>query len=161
MRVPIIRLEMVVDGYTEYLREQLSTSGKAAEWIWKNIVRNSNREHIIVVGCDAGSCATYIDEVGRGSVYCCPGTIPEIFKAAIISNATRILLFHNHPGGRLQPSQMDKEFTKNVRKAGELLEIELSDHIIIGRDGAYYSFMEANILMMTLTLMKTGHDGVL
>ncbi len=146
MRVPIIRLEMVVDGYTEYLREQLSTSGKAAEWIWKNIVRNSNREHIIVVGCDAGSCATYIDEVGRGSVYCCPGTIPEIFKAAIISNATRILLFHNHPGGRLQPSQMDKEFTKNVRKAGELLEIELSDHIIIGRDGAYYSFMEANIL---------------
>lgn len=102
--------------------------------------------HIIVVGCDAGSCATYIDEVGRGSVYCCPGTIPEIFKAAIISNATRILLFHNHPGGSLQPSQMDKEFTKNVRKAGELLEIELSDHIIIGRDGAYYSFMEANIL---------------
>lgn len=34
MKVPIIRLEMVVDGYTEYLREQLSTSGKAAEWIW-------------------------------------------------------------------------------------------------------------------------------
>lgn len=146
MKVPIIRLEMVVDGYTEYLREQLSTSGKAAEWIWKNIVRNSNREHIIVVGCDAGNCATYIDEVGRGSAYCCPGTIPEIFKAAIISNATHILLFHNHPGGSLQPSQMDKEFTKNVRKAGELLEIELSDHIIIGRDGAYYSFMEANIL---------------
>lgn len=145
MRVPIVRLEMVVDRYAEYLREPLSSSGEAAEWIGRNIIRHSNREHLIVVGCDAGGRATYIDEVGRGSVSCCPGTIPEIFKAAIISNAAHILVFHNHPGGDPMPSRVDREFTRKVRKAGELLDINLYDHIIIGRDGAYYSFMEDNI----------------
>ena len=146
MRVPIIRLEMMVDGYAEYLREPLSSSGKAAEWIGRNVIRHSNREHLIVVGCDAGGRATYIDEVGRGSVSCCPGTISEIFKAAIISNASHIFLFHNHPGGDPAPSLQDKEFTRKVREAGELLDIDLYDHIIIGREGAYYSFMEADII---------------
>ena len=144
MRVPIVRLEMVVDGYAESLREPLFSSGKAAEWIGRNIIRHSNREHIIVVGCDASGRATYIDEIGRGSVNYCPGTIPEIFKAAIMSNATKILIFHNHPSGAPTPSRMDKEFTKKVRKAGEMLDIELADHIIIGKDGTYYSFMEDN-----------------
>ena len=49
MKIPIVRLEMVVDGYAEYLREPLSSSRKAAEWIGRNVIRNSNREHIVVV----------------------------------------------------------------------------------------------------------------
>lgn len=144
MRIPIVRLEMVVDRYAEYLREPLSSAGKAAEWMGRNVIRHSNREHVIVVGCDAGGRATYIDEVGRGSAGYCPGAIPEIFKAAIISNATNIFIFHNHPGGDPSPSRVDREFTRKVREAGELLDIEMTDHIIIGRDGAYYSFMEDN-----------------
>lgn len=53
-------------------------------------------------------------------------------------------MFHNHPSGDPVPSRKDKEITKKVREVGELLEIELLDHIIIGRNGAYYSFMENN-----------------
>ena len=40
MKIPIVRLEMVVDGYAEYLREPLSSSRKAAEWIGRNVIRN-------------------------------------------------------------------------------------------------------------------------
>ena len=143
-RIPIVSLQVVVDKYLEYLREDLTTSRKAAEWVERNIIRHSNREHIVVVCCDASGRATNIDVVAKGSVNYCQVSIIEIFKMAVISNAVKIIMFHNHPSGDPVPSRKDKEITKKVREVGELLEIELLDHIIIGRNGAYYSFMEDN-----------------
>lgn len=139
IRIPIVSLQVVVDEYLEYLREDLTTSWKAAEWVERNIIRHSNREHVVVVCCDSGGWATNIDVVAKGTVNCCPASIVEIFKVAIISNAVNIILFHNHPSGDPAPSRKDEETTKKVREVGELL-----DHIIIGRNGAYYSFMENN-----------------
>ena len=138
-RIPIVSLQVVVDEYLEYLREDLITSRKAAEWVERNIIRHSNREHVVVVCCDSGGWATNIDVVAKGTVNCCPASIVEIFKVAIISNAVNIILFHHHPSGDPAPSRKDEETTKKVREVGELL-----DHIIIGRNGAYYSFMENN-----------------
>ena len=139
IRIPIVSLQVVVDEYLEYLREDLTTSWKAAEWVERNIIRHSNREHVVVVCCDSGGWATNIDVVAKGTVNCCPASIVEIFKVAIISNAVNIILFHNHPSGDPTPSRKDEETTKKVREVGELL-----DHIIIGRNGAYYSFIENN-----------------
>ena len=143
-RIPIVSLQVVVDGYLEYLREDLITPRKAAEWVERNIIRHSNREHVVVVCCDSGGRATNIDVVSKGTVDCCLASVVEIFKVAIISNAVSIILFHNHPSGDPAPSRKGEETTKKVREAGELLEIGLLDHIIIGKDGAYYSFMENN-----------------
>lgn len=145
-RIPVVGLQIVVDGYVEYLRENLATSRKAAEWVERNIIRRSSREHLVVVCCDAGNRATNIDVVAKGAANYCLASVAEIFKVAIISNAIKIILFHNHPSGDPSPSREDEETTKRVRKAGELLEIELIDHIIIGSNGAYYSFMENNRL---------------
>lgn len=72
--------------------------------------------------------------------------IPEIFKVAIITNAVSIILFYNHLSGAPTPSQSDRELTRSLREAGELLDMELADHIIIGSNGAYYSFMDNNRL---------------
>lgn len=145
-RIPIVSLQVVTDRYVEYLREDLTTSRKAAEWVERNIIRHSNREHLVVVCCDAGNRATNIDVVAKGTANYCLASVVEIFKVAIMSNAIKIILFHNHPSGNPSPSREDEETTKRVRKAGELLEIELVDHIIIGSNGAYYSFMENNKL---------------
>ena len=144
IRIPIVGLQIVVDRYVEYLREDLTTSRKAAEWVERNIIRRSNREHVVVVCCDSGGRATNIDVVAKGTVNYCLASVVEIFKVAIISNAVKIIMFHNHPSGDPAPSQKDEETTKKVREVGELLEIELLDHIIIGRNGDYYSFMENN-----------------
>ena len=146
IRIPIVSLQVVADRYVEYLREDFTTSRKAAEWVERNIIRHSSREHLVVVCCDASNQATNIDVVSRGTTEYCPASVVEIFKTAIISNAVKIILFHNHPSGDPSPSMEDKETTKRVREAGELLEIELADHIIIGSNGAYYSFMEDNKL---------------
>ncbi len=144
-RIPIVGLQIVVDRYVEYLREDLASSRKAAEWVERNIIRRSNRELVVAVCCDSGGRATYIDVVAKGTVNCCLASVVEIFKVAIISNAVNIILFHNHPCGDPTPSAKDEETTKRVREVGELLDIGLLDHIIIGSDGAYYSLMENNV----------------
>jgi len=57
----------------------------------------------------------------------------EVFKAAIVANAAAILLVHNHPSGDPTPSEADIKVTRDLIRAGQLLKIEVLDHIIIGR----------------------------
>ena len=56
----------------------------------------------------------------------------ELFKEPIKSSAAKIIIVHNHPSGSVIPSKNDIEFTKSMTKAGELIGIEIIDHIIIG-----------------------------
>ena len=60
---------------------------------------------------------------------------------AIRLKATSIIIVHNHPSGRVKPSEEDRKLTKDMKVAGEILNIPLLDHIIIGA-GRYYSFSE-------------------
>lgn len=65
----------------------------------------------------------------------------EIFYAAINHNAAYIILLHNHPSGDSQPSSSDIQITRRLRECGELMNIPIADHIIIG-EHCYYSFRE-------------------
>jgi DNA repair protein RadC len=69
----------------------------------------------------------------------------EVYKAAILSNASSIVLLHNHPSGSTKPSSQDRSLTKILREGGQLLGIPVVDHIIIG-DDAYFSFDNAGLL---------------
>ncbi len=69
----------------------------------------------------------------------------DIFKEAILNNAIKIIIVHNHPSGNVTPSLEDKKFTQKLKEAGELLSIPLLDHIIIGKN-TYFSFLEQNLL---------------
>ena len=62
-----------------------------------------------------------------------------IMKHCLLNNATVLACVHNHPSGSLKPSKDDKNITSVIKKAGELLNIRLLDHVIIG-DDQYYSF---------------------
>lgn len=65
----------------------------------------------------------------------------EVFNPAIRASSNSVILVHNHPSGNYAPSKEDKEVTKLLDNAGNLLGINVLDHIIIGKDG-YYSFKE-------------------
>ena len=56
----------------------------------------------------------------------------EVFRGAIIAAAAAILLMHNHPSGEPQPSEADIKVTRDLIRAGQLLKIEVLDHIVIG-----------------------------
>src|SRR6187200_1352844 len=57
----------------------------------------------------------------------------EVFKSAIAANASAIVLVHNHPSGDPAPSEADIKVTRDLIRAGQLLKIEVLDHIILGR----------------------------
>ena len=63
----------------------------------------------------------------------------QVFSVALKCNATEVMLSHNHPGGSLIPSNADKEITRKMRMAGQILEIKVLDHIIVTAEG-FYSF---------------------
>jgi DNA repair protein RadC len=60
----------------------------------------------------------------------------EVFRAAIVANAAAIVLVHNHPSGDPMPSEADIKVTRDLIRAGQLLKIEVVDHVIIGRASA-------------------------
>jgi DNA repair protein RadC len=68
-----------------------------------------------------------------------------IFKYAIENLASSIILCHNHPSGNLEPSDADKQLTRNLKKAAALFQITLIDHLIIG-DAKYYSFSDSGAI---------------
>ena len=63
----------------------------------------------------------------------------DVFQAALLCNASSIFVLHNHPSGDPTPSAEDKRVTERLRKAGELMNIPLLAHLIVGENGKYYS----------------------
>ena len=63
----------------------------------------------------------------------------EVFRGAILSGATRVIVLHNHPSGDPLPSPEDRMVWQKLREAGELLAIPLLDFVIIGENGQYWS----------------------
>lgn len=77
------------------------------------------------------------------------GTVVDIrivLRYALISKATSMVLCHNHPSGNLKPSQADIDLTKKVKQAGDIMDIQLVDHVIIGSESNYYSFADEGII---------------
>jgi DNA repair protein RadC len=69
-----------------------------------------------------------------------------IFQAAIKSNASGIIVCHNHPSGNLNPSESDTKLTQKIKEAGNLMDIQLLDHLILTTDDNYYSFADNGLL---------------
>jgi len=68
-----------------------------------------------------------------------------IITAALKSNCTAMMLFHNHPSGSVKPSRQDEEITNKIKEAAKFLDIVLLDHIIVTKD-EYFSFADEGLL---------------
>ena len=72
------------------------------------------------------------------------GTVVDaklVFSVALKCNASNLIIAHNHPSGNLKPSEADKSLTLKLKKAANLLDITLLDHLILSKEG-YYSFQD-------------------
>ena len=86
-------------------------------------------------------------EVSHGTYNTTVVNCREILIRALLCGATNIIIIHNHPSGVPEPSREDVQITKKLQEASELIGIQFSDHIIIGRDG-YYSFNEEKMKLL-------------
>ena len=102
-------------------------------------------EHFKVLYLNRGNRVLGINEISTGGI---SGTVADprlIFIAALKLNATALILCHNHPSGRLTPSEADKSLTDKIRNAGKFLDIQVIDHIILTSE-SYYSFADEGLL---------------
>lgn len=86
-----------------------------------------------------------IHRVFQGSLKSSIAHPSEIFRSALLNNGAKILIYHNHPSGNVEPSEEDRIFTNRIAKVGDLLGVELLDHIIVS-DSSWYSFKEFCLL---------------
>lgn len=110
----------------ELLYPQVADS--SYEQFWVLYLNKANRKISIQCVSEGGLDSTVVDP-------------KRIFKLGLEENAANIILCHNHPSGRLFPSDSDIRLTQKIKSAGEFLDIKVLDHLIVG-DEKYYSFAD-------------------
>jgi DNA repair protein RadC len=108
-------------------------------------LRHRTTECVILVSLDTKGRMIGEKKISDGSVRMSIVSPREIFLEALHARAVNILLVHNHPSGDPTPSRLDRELTQNVKQLGDMMDILLLDHIIIG-DNRYTSFRELGYL---------------
>ncbi|MCI9050663.1 MAG: JAB domain-containing protein [Lachnospiraceae bacterium] len=101
-------------------------------------------EHAYIMALNSKCKVLGFFNVSKGTVNSSLIGIREIYVRALLIGASFIILIHNHPSQDSTPSEKDVEITIRLKEAGELLNIPLADHIIVGEK--YYSFKEAGVL---------------
>lgn len=103
------------------------------ESVWALYLNTANRVLACLLVSEGGISSTMID--------------PRIvFQCALKLNATAFILCHNHPSGNVEPSNADINMTRKIQVGGEILEIQLIDHLIITSDGQYTSMADRGII---------------
>ncbi len=102
------------------------------------------QEELRVMHLDTRNHVLHIETVYRGSLNSSQVRVGELFKSAIRRSAANIIVVHNHPSGDPTPSPDDVAVTRAIIQAGKLLDIEVLDHIVIGR-GRFVSLKERGL----------------
>lgn len=111
-------------------------------------LQNLKQEVLIALYLDVKTCLIAKKQIFKGGLNQSLVHPREVFKYAVKYSAYAIILVHNHPSGDPSPSIEDLEVTNRFKKVGELLQIELLDHIIIAND-KYLSITEYNKTIWT------------
>jgi DNA repair protein RadC len=113
----------------------LDTPGSVADFL-----REQNRcyevEHFQAVMLNVRRKLIRVEVISQGLVDTILVHPREVFKSAIAANASALVLVHNHPSGDPTPSEADIRVTRDLIRAGQLLKIEVLDHVILGRRAA-------------------------
>jgi DNA repair protein RadC len=131
------------------LTEPLGTPEKIYNFMGP-LLQSLPRESLRVVLLDTRHRLIHAEEVSLGTLNESLAHPREILRPAVSHGAYAFVLVHNHPSGDPTPSEADRSLTRRIREAAELMQIQLLDHVIIGRErpGAppYFSFKEHGLL---------------
>ncbi|BFL72074.1 DNA repair protein RadC [Anaerococcus nagyae] len=111
----------------------------------KNELANKKNEYFYAILLDTKNVIISKEVISKGTLDASLVHPREAFKAAIKKSAKSIIFVHNHPSGDVNPSKHDFLTTRNLVDAGNILDIKVLDHIIIG-DNDYYSFKKEDLI---------------
>lgn len=138
-RAPIYRVSLVRERSLE-IGERLTNPGIVYDIVTRYL-DGPDREYMVALLLDTKNQVIGINTVSIGTLDSALVHPREVFKPAILLSAAGIILCHNHPSGDPTPSNEDKRLTERMVQAGNIIGIEVLDHIVIG-DGRFVSLKE-------------------
>ncbi|MGL4696861.1 RadC family protein [Enterococcus larvae] len=149
-KVKAIELRAAIEfGYRMQQSSQVKLGRiSSSHQIAQNLIyelRDFQQEHLVCLYLNTKNEVIRQETVFKGSLNQSIAHPREVFKGAVKYSAARIVLAHNHPSGNPKPSQSDINFTLRMQECGEMMGIEVLDHIIIGQK-SYISMREENFL---------------
>lgn len=126
------------------------SSAETMAVIMQQVLKRENKlgrsqEHFWVVGLNNAGKLLFIELIALGRQNRVQANPPDVFRMAIYKLAIKLVLVHNHPSGELIPSNADKAFTDRILKVGEIINIDVIDHLIISEKD-HISFANAGIM---------------
>ena len=151
----ITNFKVKIDVVSEEPGEYLTDSPEKLVNFWKEVITNQpwfdeEKECCIAIVLDTKMNIKGYNLVSLGNLNSSIVTPREVFRPIIAMAAYVFILVHNHPSGDIAPSSADLRITRKLKECGDIMEIELKDHIIIGKEmdlnKGYYSFRSMGVL---------------
>lgn len=132
---------------------------EAAVKVMADMLKDYDREVVAIVNLQTDGKPINMNVVSMGALDQSIAHPREILKSTILSNASAIMLVHNHPSNKLQPSMDDIATTARVKQLCDLIGVKFLDHIIVGPGKDYYSFhQKQQIPLSSLKLTNNLED---
>lgn len=154
MRINFYDTRITDDGSTALIKEkgvnyEAGTMNNPEEiaLLMKNLLHMDQlaEEHCYMLALNKSCRISGMFFLSKGTVDSSLLSPRELFIRALLIGAVQIIICHNHPSGNITPSESDMKLTERVKSSGDLLNINLADHIIIG-GSSYFSFKQAGML---------------
>jgi DNA repair protein RadC len=129
-------------------RPQIKASRDAFELLYLswNLDSIEHVEEFKIILLNRSNKVLGIATISKGGMSGTVIDIKLIFQYAIKSNASAIILAHNHPSGKKEPSESDISITKRIKEAGNIMDLKLLDHIILIPEAEFYSMADNEII---------------
>lgn len=145
----IAEVRVTYQAKTNETDHPLVNSSEKAERVFRQIWDEETIEFFeeaFLLLVDNNACVMGWYKVSQGGM---TGTVVDpriVFATALKGRANAIILAHNHPSGKLKPSQADLRLTERLFAAGQALNLPLLDHLILAPDGGYFSFADEGLI---------------
>ncbi|MBA7506284.1 hypothetical protein ES706_04965 [subsurface metagenome] len=157
-------IKFVQEVAREFLKEQIlnkpycKSSKEVFDYLYHSM-RDLKKETFKVMFLNAQNQVIEVENLFEGTLTASAVYPREIIERAIKNNAAALIFVHNHPAGNPEPSDNDKQITRDLVFAGNIMQIKVLDHIIIG-DNRYFSFADEKLIeeyeLNFLNLKKQG-----
>lgn len=102
--------------------------------VLRRYIIGAKQEHLFVICLNIKGHIVHIEQIGKGTLASVLIHPREVFAVAVSHSAAQIALAHNHPSGNSEPSQKDIEVTRDIVKAGELMQIPVIEHFVLSEE---------------------------
>jgi len=159
-------IKLVQELAREFLKEQIlnkpyyKSSKEVFDYLYHSM-RDLKKEVFKVMFLDSQNQVIEVEDLFEGTVTTSAVYPREIIEKAIKYNAAALIFVHNHPAGNPSPSDNDKGITQDLVFAGNIMQIKVLDHIIVG-ENKYFSFADEGLIEeynLNFSSLRKGRDA--